>query len=86
MRFVLSKGNFDTTHESTLTMSSMNFSSAKQSVKPPQRGIFPLDHYAECKPFMEVRTYFYFCRNNVLKDTYDSSDSFFCLPSCVHFI
>ncbi|KAL7444280.1 hypothetical protein ACHAXM_009392 [Skeletonema potamos] len=34
-------------------MSSMNFSSAKQTVKPPQRGIFPLDHDAECKPFKE---------------------------------
>jgi len=31
----------------------MNFSSAKQTVKPPQRGIFPLDHDAECKPFKE---------------------------------
>ena len=36
-------------------MSSMNFSSAKQTVKPPQRGIFPLDHESECKPYMEVR-------------------------------
>mmetsp|Transcript_12620 Transcript_12620/g.27632 ORF Transcript_12620/g.27632 Transcript_12620/m.27632 type:complete len:115 (-) Transcript_12620:337-681(-) len=34
-------------------MSSRNFSSAKQNVKPPQRGIFPLDHDSECKPFME---------------------------------
>jgi cytochrome c oxidase assembly protein subunit 19 len=25
---------------------------AKQVVRPPQRGIFPLDHYAECKPSM----------------------------------
>lgn len=31
----------------------MNFSSAKQTIKPPQRGIFPLDHDAECKPFKE---------------------------------
>lgn len=31
----------------------MNFSGAKQTVRPPQRGIFPLDHDAECKPFME---------------------------------
>ena len=34
-------------------MASMNFSSAKQTIKPPQRGIFPLDHDAECKPFKE---------------------------------
>ena len=32
----------------------MNFSSGKQFVKPPQRGIFPLDHDAECKPKMQV--------------------------------
>uniref|UniRef100_A0A7R9VJK0 CHCH domain-containing protein n=1 Tax=Pseudictyota dubia TaxID=2749911 RepID=A0A7R9VJK0_9STRA len=31
----------------------MNFSASKQFVKPPQRGIFPLDHEAECKPYME---------------------------------
>eukprot|EP00536_Pseudo-nitzschia_multiseries_P008657 jgi/Psemu1/198667/e_gw1.223.52.1 len=31
----------------------MNFSTSKQYVRPPQRGIFPLDHDAECKPFME---------------------------------
>lgn len=37
-------------------MASMNFSSGKQFVKPPQRGIFPLDHDAECKPKMQVRT------------------------------
>ena len=36
-------------------MASMNFSSAKQFVRPPQRGIFPLDHDAECKPYMKVR-------------------------------
>uniref|UniRef100_A0A7S2WGM6 CHCH domain-containing protein n=1 Tax=Eucampia antarctica TaxID=49252 RepID=A0A7S2WGM6_9STRA len=35
-------------------MSSMNFSSAKQFVRPPQRGIFPLDHDAECKVFMNT--------------------------------
>ena len=34
---------------------SMNFSSSKQFVKPPQRGIFPLDHDSECKPQMKVR-------------------------------
>ena len=34
-------------------MSSMNFSTSKQYVRPPQRGIFPLDHDAECKPFIE---------------------------------
>ena len=27
--------------------------SAKQVVRPPQRGIFPLDHDRECKPAME---------------------------------
>mmetsp|Transcript_19885 Transcript_19885/g.37076 ORF Transcript_19885/g.37076 Transcript_19885/m.37076 type:complete len:112 (-) Transcript_19885:175-510(-) len=26
----------------------MNFSSQKQTIKPPLRGIFPLDHDAEC--------------------------------------
>lgn len=36
------------------SMSSRNFSSAKQTVKPPQRGIFPLDHESECKPHMQV--------------------------------
>jgi cytochrome c oxidase assembly protein subunit 19 len=37
----------------------MNFSSSKQFVKPPQRGIFPLDHDSECRPQMEVsRGYF----------------------------
>ena len=35
-------------------MASMNFSSGKQFVKPPQRGIFPLDHDAECKPKMQA--------------------------------
>lgn len=34
-------------------MSSMNFSSAKQTIKPPQRGIFPLDHDSECKSYKE---------------------------------
>lgn len=34
-------------------MSSMNFSTAKQTIKPPQRGIFPLDHDSECKPYKE---------------------------------
>jgi hypothetical protein len=32
----------------------MNFSSSKQFVRPPQRGIFPLDHFADCRPYMEV--------------------------------
>lgn len=31
----------------------MSFSTSKQYVRPPQRGIFPLDHDAECKKFME---------------------------------
>eukprot|EP00543_Licmophora_paradoxa_P010961 CAMPEP_0202476584 /NCGR_PEP_ID=MMETSP1360-20130828/93499_1 /ASSEMBLY_ACC=CAM_ASM_000848 /TAXON_ID=515479 /ORGANISM="Licmophora paradoxa, Strain CCMP2313" /LENGTH=110 /DNA_ID=CAMNT_0049103797 /DNA_START=86 /DNA_END=415 /DNA_ORIENTATION=+ len=35
-------------------MSSMNFSSGKQFVRPPQRGIFPLDHDSECKKHMET--------------------------------
>mmetsp|Transcript_7249 Transcript_7249/g.14318 ORF Transcript_7249/g.14318 Transcript_7249/m.14318 type:complete len:116 (-) Transcript_7249:476-823(-) len=34
-------------------MASMNFSAGKQFVKPPQRGIFPLDHDAECKTKMK---------------------------------
>ena len=34
-------------------MASMNFSSSRQLVKPPRRGIFPLDHDAECKENME---------------------------------
>ena len=34
-------------------MSSMNFSSSKQTIKPPQRGIFPLDHESECKDYMK---------------------------------
>jgi hypothetical protein len=40
--------------ENICKMASMNFSSGKQFVKPPQRGIFPLDHDAECKPKMQV--------------------------------
>lgn len=35
---------------------SMNFSSSKQFVNPPLRGIFPLDHDAECKKYMKVCT------------------------------
>ncbi|GMH90959.1 hypothetical protein TL16_g11921 [Triparma laevis f. inornata] len=30
----------------------MNFSSQKQTIKPPLRGIFPLDHFSECKPHL----------------------------------
>jgi cytochrome c oxidase assembly protein subunit 19 len=30
-----------------------NFSAQKQVIKPPQRGIFPLDHDSECRPSME---------------------------------
>jgi cytochrome c oxidase assembly protein subunit 19 len=37
----------------------MNFSTSKQFVRPPQRGIFPLDHDAECRPKMEVSLGFY---------------------------
>mmetsp|Transcript_6783 Transcript_6783/g.14615 ORF Transcript_6783/g.14615 Transcript_6783/m.14615 type:complete len:83 (-) Transcript_6783:304-552(-) len=29
-----------------------NFSGQRQVVKPPERGIFPLDHEGECKTFM----------------------------------
>jgi hypothetical protein len=36
-------------------MSSMSFSTGKQFVRPPQRGIFPLDHDSECRSGMEVR-------------------------------
>ena len=32
----------------------MSFSGGKQMVRPPQRGIFPLDHDAECKPMVQV--------------------------------
>ena len=35
-------------------MSAMNFSTSKQYVKPPQRGVFPLDHDDECKPFIKA--------------------------------
>ncbi|KAL3767967.1 hypothetical protein ACHAWU_005425 [Discostella pseudostelligera] len=35
----------------------MNFSGSKQTIKPPQRGIFPLDHESECKPYMEVKSF-----------------------------
>ena len=35
-------------------MSSMNFSTSKQYVRPPERGIFPLDHDRECKDKMQV--------------------------------
>ena len=34
---------------------SANFSTSKQYVRPPQRGIFPLDHDADCRSNMEVR-------------------------------
>lgn len=36
-------------------MSSMSMSSGKQSVvRPPQRGIFPLDHYGDCTEPMQA--------------------------------
>eukprot|EP01083_Nonionella_stella_P057531 150977_1 len=54
-------------------MASMNFSSNKQFVKPPQRGIFPLDHESECKSHMttylsclnsrEAKSQHHKCRN-----------------------
>jgi cytochrome c oxidase assembly protein subunit 19 len=34
-------------------MSSMSMGAGKQVVRPPQRGIFPLDHGAECRQPME---------------------------------
>ena len=34
-------------------MSSRSMGSGMQVVKPPQRGIFPLDHMAECRNAME---------------------------------
>ncbi|GAX22872.1 hypothetical protein FisN_24Lh159 [Fistulifera solaris] len=34
-------------------MSSISMGSGKQVVRPPQRGIFPLDHEASCKSKME---------------------------------
>lgn len=34
-------------------MSSRSMGSGKQVVQPPQRGIFPLDHMAECRETME---------------------------------
>jgi hypothetical protein len=36
-----------------LTMSSRSMGAGKQVVRPPQRGIFPLDHGAECRASME---------------------------------
>lgn len=39
----------------TTAMSSMSMSSGKQSVvRPPQRGIFPLDHYGDCTEPMQT--------------------------------
>lgn len=35
-------------------MSSISMGSGKQVVRPPQRGIFPLDHEASCRPRMEA--------------------------------
>ena len=37
-------------------MSAMNFSTQKQYVRPPARGIFPLDHDSSCRVTMQVRT------------------------------
>ncbi|GMI33919.1 hypothetical protein TrCOL_g13241 [Triparma columacea] len=31
-----------------------HFSASKQKPKPPINGIFPLDHFASCKPYMET--------------------------------
>ena len=45
----------DTLSTLQIPTSNMNFSGSKQTIKPPQRGIFPLDHDSECKPYMEVR-------------------------------
>lgn len=35
-------------------MSSRSMGAGKQVVQPPQRGIFPLDHGAECRETMEI--------------------------------
>jgi len=35
-------------------MSSMSMGNTKQVVRPPQRGIFPLDHFRDCKEPMEL--------------------------------
>mmetsp|Transcript_14814 Transcript_14814/g.40940 ORF Transcript_14814/g.40940 Transcript_14814/m.40940 type:complete len:116 (+) Transcript_14814:117-464(+) len=35
-------------------MSATSMGAAKQVVNPPQRGIFPLDHFAQCKSHMEL--------------------------------
>jgi cytochrome c oxidase assembly protein subunit 19 len=35
-------------------MSSTSMGRSKQVVQPPQRGIFPLDHMAECKAHMQA--------------------------------
>jgi cytochrome c oxidase assembly protein subunit 19 len=35
-------------------MSFTSMGSSKQVVRPPQRGIFPLDHFRECQEPMEV--------------------------------
>lgn len=53
-RFSTSSGEQQKHKTTPAIMSSMNFSGGKQYVKPPQRGIFPLDHDAECKPAMDV--------------------------------
>ena len=34
-------------------MSGFSMGASKQVVRPPQRGIFPLDHFAECRTAME---------------------------------
>ena len=30
------------------------FGGGRNNVKPPERGVFPLDHDQECKPMMKV--------------------------------
>jgi len=35
-------------------MSAISMGASKQVIRPPQRGIFPLDHGAECKEPMEL--------------------------------
>jgi hypothetical protein len=47
----------------------MNFSGSKQVIRPPQRGIFPLDHESECKSAMKVG--FVFQSSYIYSTNYD---------------
>jgi hypothetical protein len=48
------------------------FGAGRIEVKPPERGIFPLDHDAECKPF--VKEFLECLKNN-------KNDHFYCRES-----